>query len=175
MAIPARPLESGLLLAQDDWLTLRDLLAQRIPGSRLAVLSACETGIPGTELPDEVIGLPTGLQQVGVAGVIASLWSVSDISTALLVTRFYHLWRGDGLEPPEALRQAQIWLRDTTNGEKKAYFQQFLPEFSPKQELMQHMFRHVAEQFYRFFVFEDNDTKAFAHPFYWAAFHYVGV
>jgi hypothetical protein len=35
-----------------------------------------------------------------------------DVSTFLLMTRFYALWRKDGLHPPEALRQAQCWLRD---------------------------------------------------------------
>jgi CHAT domain-containing protein len=30
------------------------------------------------------------------------------------MTRFYELWRGDGLEPADALRQAQRWLRDTS-------------------------------------------------------------
>ncbi len=40
--------------------------------------------------------------------------------------RFYAYWRVEQLEPVEALRQAQHWLRDTTNGEKVAYFEKFL-------------------------------------------------
>jgi CHAT domain-containing protein len=56
------PLESGLLLAGGEVLALRDILALR-SNLRLAVLSACETSMPGTELPDEVISLPTGLLQ----------------------------------------------------------------------------------------------------------------
>lgn len=58
---------------------------------RLALLSACETGLPGTQLPDEVVSLPTRLLQAGVAGVAASLWSVADLSTTLLLVRFYFL------------------------------------------------------------------------------------
>jgi CHAT domain-containing protein len=135
------------------------MLALRLENARLAVLSACETGIPGTDLPDEVVSLPTGLVQAGVAGVVASLWSVSDLSTMMLMARFYEGWMGEGLEPPEALRQAQIWVRDTTNGEKKAYLQanlgdDGLPESS---------------------AWLSPDENDFAHPFYWAAFTYTGV
>jgi CHAT domain-containing protein len=60
-------------MANDEILTLRDLFDLKLPGIRLAILSVCETGLPGTQLPDEVVSLPTGLLQAGVAGVVASL------------------------------------------------------------------------------------------------------
>ncbi len=41
-------------------MTLAALMAQE-QRVRLAVLSACETLLPGTELPDEVRSLPTNL------------------------------------------------------------------------------------------------------------------
>ena len=52
---------------------------------RLATLSACETGIVGADLPDEAASLPSALLQAGFCGVAASLWSVADISTAMLM------------------------------------------------------------------------------------------
>ena len=107
------------------------MLDLRLAAARLAALSACETGIPGTKLPDEVVGLPTGWLQAGVAGVVASLWSVNDLSTAMLMERFYRLWREDGLAPALALRQAQLWLRDSTNREKAEYFRQDVPALWP--------------------------------------------
>jgi CHAT domain-containing protein len=111
------PLDSGLNLAGEDVLRLSDLLALRSE-LRLAVLSACETSMPGTELPDEVVSLPTGLLQAGVGGVLASLWAVPDLSTALLMGEFYRQWRHAELAPPDALRAAQLWLRDTSNAKK---------------------------------------------------------
>jgi CHAT domain-containing protein len=149
------PLDSGLLMA-DDILSLRDLLGLKLQGLRLAILSACETGIPGTELPDEVISLPTGLLQAGAAGVVSSLWSVADLSTMLLLSRFYQLWRTDGLEPPEALRQAQIWLRDSIGPELAPYLQASHPELAARLQ-------------------QATNQRPFAHPFHWAAFTYVGV
>jgi CHAT domain-containing protein len=151
-----QPLDSGLAMAHDETLTLRDLLDLKLKGLRLAVLSACETGIPGTNLPDEVISLPTGLLQAGAAGAVSSLWSVADLSTMVLLSRFYQLWRTDGLEPPAALRQAQLWLRDSTGPELAPYLQASHPELAAR-------LQQAANQ------------RPFAHPFHWAAFTYVGV
>ena len=166
----SQPLEGGLLMAHNEMLTLRDILALRLENARLAVLSACETGIPGTELLDEVISLPTGLAQAGIAGVVASLWSVSDLSTMMLMARFYELWKGEDLEPPEALCQAQLWIRDTTNGQKADYFEGFLPEFSGER-----MPLHVADTLYKASILARPDENDFEHLFYWAAFTYTGV
>ena len=166
----SQPLNGGLLMAHDEMLTLRDILELRLENTRLAVLSACETGIPGTELPDEVISLPTGLAQAGIAGVVASLWSVSDLSTMMLMARFYELWKQDGLEPPQALRQAQLWLRDTTNAQKAEYFQTFLPTSDTSR-----LPAHIADTLYKHTLLARPDENDFEHPFYWAAFTYTGV
>jgi CHAT domain-containing protein len=172
------PLNSGLALTGDGEsaiLTLRDIFNLRLAesansGIRLAILSACETGLPGAKTIDEVISLPTGLLQAGVAGVAASLWSVSDLSTMLLITRFYDLWRIEGLDMAQALRQAQQWLRDTTNAEKIAYFKGLLPEFSTTK-----MPIASADYLYKALLLENPGDRAFAHPFHWAAFSYFGV
>ncbi|MGD1904878.1 MAG: CHAT domain-containing protein [Leptolyngbyaceae cyanobacterium] len=162
-----QPLDSGLLMANDEILSLRDLLDLKLKGLRLAVLSACETGIPGTDLPDEVISLPTGLLQAGAAGVVSSLWSVADLSTMLLLSRFYQLWRTDGLEPPEVLRQAQLWLRDSTGPELAAHLRKCHPVQAQDSN------SELAASIERF----EHSSKQYplAHPFHWAAFTYTGV
>jgi len=169
-ANPDDPLQSGLLMAHDELLTLRDIYALQLDQARLAVLSACETRIPGIDLPDEVIALPTGLVQAGVPGVVGSLWSVGDLSTAMLMVRFYNLWRGEGLDPAEALRQAQIWLRDTTNAEKAEYFGTELPELNGTR-----MPEPLADALFKQVALRKPDERAFAHPFHWAAFAFTGV
>ncbi|MGG6269073.1 CHAT domain-containing tetratricopeptide repeat protein [Leptolyngbya sp. AN10] len=166
------PLNSGLLMS-DGLLTLRDILALNLSdhgGIRLAILSACETGLSGIENADEAISLPTGLLQAGVAGVMASLWSVSDLSTMLLLTKFYDLWREQNLPPDQALRQAQIWLRDTTNEEKIAEFKTFIPAIANTR-----MSPTTAQQLYDELAWETKNERSFAHPFHWAAFNYTGI
>jgi len=163
------PLESTLWCAGDERLTVRDLLALRLPDKRLALLSACETGIPGRQLPDESVNLPAALVQAGFAGVAASLWSVYDISTAMLVVRFYHHWQGEGLAPSLALRAAQRWLRDTSNREKAAFFGQFVPDLRRK------MAGEASAQFANELDDLEPEARAFAHPVHWAAFTLTGA
>ncbi len=160
------PLASGLLMANDEMLTVRDLLDQRMGGARLAVLSACETAVPGVELLDEQVGLPSGLLQAGIAGVVASLWAVADLSTMLLMRRFYEAWRVDGLDPAAALRCAQHWLRDSTNAEILAFLGE--PAASPAASDADEMICQALAKL-------APDARAFAHPFHWAAFIYVGA
>ncbi len=163
------PLNSGLLMS-DGLLTLKDFLALNLAkdnGIRLAILSACETGLPGLDNIDEVVSLPVGLMQAGVAGVIASLWSVSDLSTMLLLTKFYELWREKEIPPDQALRQAQIWLRDSTNDEKVIECKAAIDSTRMSQA--------TAQQLYDELAWETKNERSFAHPFHWAAFTYTGI
>jgi CHAT domain-containing protein len=120
-AVPGDPLQSSLLLAWDEQLTLADLLTRQLQQTRLVVLSACQTALPGAELLDEVVSLPATLLQAGAAAAIGSLWSVDDFATALLLGRFYALWRrGEGCSLAAALQGAQAWLRALTPAERDA-------------------------------------------------------
>ena len=69
---------------------------------------ACETGLSEiTSNPDEFIGLPGTFTALGAAGVLGTLWPVSDAATALLIAKFYELHIEQRLSPPTALHQAQ--------------------------------------------------------------------
>ena len=150
-------------------LTVGDLLATKGSEGRLATLAACETGIVGTALPDEVVMLPSALLQAGFAGVVASLWSVPDLSTAMLMERFYRYWREEALSPAQALHAAQRWLRDTTNGEKAEYFRRYSPELSGLR-----MPEAAAAEFFSEVMSRDLGQRDFAPPRWWAAFYLTG-
>ena len=102
------PAFSSLKL-HDAWLTVNDL-AELARGAQLVTLSACETGVNGLTVGDEVVGLTRGILAAGCSTVVASLWTVSDESTARLMERFYAHLR-DGAEPADALRAAMLALR----------------------------------------------------------------
>ena len=103
------PSFSSIKLA-DAWLTVRDL-AEIARGAQLVTLSACETGVNGITAGDEVIGLTRGLLGAGCSAVVASLWTVSDASTAQLMERFYASLR-TGEPPAVALRAAMLEIRE---------------------------------------------------------------
>ena len=68
---------------------------------------------------DEVRSLAVGMLQAGARAVLASLWSVDDKATYLLMVRFAQEWfpTMDQEPPAAALAQAQRWLRTITNRE----------------------------------------------------------
>jgi len=156
------PLSSGLLLANDEILSLRDLLNAKLSHVRIAILSACNTAVLHTRIPEEVISLPTGLLQAGAEAVIGSLWPVSDISTMLLMARFYAAWQRDGMSPPESLRYAQRWLRNSSGKEQL----EFLETLSLPAKQMKPL---------RASLLNEPSSRIFVHPMYWAGFVYVGA
>ncbi|WBB78752.1 CHAT domain-containing protein [Micromonospora sp. WMMD882] len=149
-ARPRAILDSRLYFA-DREVTLGELRQALRPGRRrLAVLSACETNLTATALPNEVLGLPSALLQVGFAGVVASSWRVDDLATAYLMTAFHQQWRGGGHEPALALNLAQRWLRTATPADLTG----LLPGTVPG---------------------GDGGPCPYRDPRYWAAFAYTGA
>ncbi len=168
---PDHPLETGVVLAHGERLTVRDLLdgqplaeAGR-PSARLSVLSACESAIiESKRAPDEAVGLPAVFLQAGVPGVVGSLWEVDDLSTTLLMIRFYeHLTRepatGVGaMTPTAALRRAQLWLRDATT-----------------EELLEMLQGRGGGGAVLRLALEEPAERPFRAPYYWAPFVCVGL
>lgn len=110
-------LRSELTLADQTHLSLARIVSPDVDMSaiRLVVLSACETGLTEfQQAPDELLGLPAGFLEAGAPGVVSTLWAVNDLSMAYLMEGFYHRHRV-GKEPiAQALRAAQLALRDAT-------------------------------------------------------------
>lgn len=125
------PLKSGIVLAAEhdgieadtapaaDVLTAEELLELEI-GVTLLTLSACETGINERRPGDELIGLARSLIYAGAPSVVVSLWTVDDLSTRLLMERFYEclhqsLPEGDArFTKAEALQRAQQHVKSLT-------------------------------------------------------------
>jgi CHAT domain-containing protein/tetratricopeptide (TPR) repeat protein len=175
-----RALDSGLVLSNGERVTTRDLLARDSRGSaRLAVLSACQTALfEFGELPEESQGLPAAFLQAGVPGVIGSLWPVNDLSTALLIVRFYELHlQGDRASgsgpvwPARALRNAQIWLRDLRTSDLGALLDCHLRAVP---DPLTRGYGLIGEEL-RQLATGDPSEHPFAHPSYWAPFVLYGL
>jgi CHAT domain-containing protein/tetratricopeptide (TPR) repeat protein len=152
-------MQSGLVLAEGKPLTMAEIIAKLDLGrARLITLSACETGL--TEIrqsPDEYLGLPAGFLQAGAPAVISTLWPVADLSTMLLMQRFYRNLLGDGGNAPlslaSALREAQQWLRTATAEELSGW----------------------GDGFGEAFAALPPAQTPFEHPYHWAAFTFSGA
>jgi CHAT domain-containing protein len=168
----AEPLDSALHLAGDKRLALRDLMAGdlNLSGVRLTVLSACQTGIAEFQrVPDEAIGLPAGFLLAGVPGVVATLWSVDDVSTAVLMAEFYRLLIADHIDPALALHKAQAHLRNSTPAQLG-----LAAWFEWRYEASGGTDTHAFEAARHFRAHGDADPP-FADPYYWAGFTYTGT
>ena len=75
----------------DGILTAEEVASLNFDGTRLAVLSACETGL-GMYSDEGVYGMYRGFKQAGVESILASLWTVNDSSTSRLMRAFYSNW-----------------------------------------------------------------------------------
>ena len=165
------PPASGLDLA-DDRLTLADLQQGEVDlsAARLVTLSACETGITDVlrGSAEEYVGIPAGFLLAGVPCVVSSLWAVPDLSTALLMERFYRNHLIDKMEFAAALREAQVWVRELNIGEVAEYAAQCYQQSTQKEEEKKELLRYMRH--YRYLAERNPALCPFAHPYYWAAF-----
>jgi len=102
--------EKGLPDGIDDGiLTALEISELDLSQTRLAVLSACETGL-GVVKSDGLFGLQRGFKLAGVHSIVMSLWNVADDATSLFMRRFYS-YLLQGHSPREALEHARDYLR----------------------------------------------------------------
>ena len=109
-------LRSGLALAganlrrrgvDDGVLTALEAAGLDLWGTKLVVLSACDTGIGEVKTGEGVYGLRRAFMLAGTETLVTSLWPVSDFVTREMMTSYYQgLKQGQGRG--EALRQAQL-------------------------------------------------------------------
>lgn len=103
------PMFSFLKLA-DSHLNFYNLLDLKL-SAELVTLSACHTGVNMVFPGDELHGLMRGFLYAGAPSLVASLWAVSDRSTAELMREMYtHIRAGETKRA--ALRRAQLAIKD---------------------------------------------------------------
>lgn len=91
-------------------LQIYDLYRMNLKRLRLAVLSACQTGVERFYKGEGMIGMSRAFIASGVPTVVASLWPVESDATAELMISFHeHRKRGNNATV-EALRRAQLGM-----------------------------------------------------------------
>jgi CHAT domain-containing protein len=126
----AHPLESALLLAGAERLTLAKIASLRIGRGDLAFLSACQTATGDEKLSDEAVHLSAGMLVTGYRGVIATMWSVADRVAPQVARDVYdHLMvsKGDPTEAAHALHLAVQNLRRSNESEDDGSLMSWVP------------------------------------------------
>ncbi len=82
-----------------------------LQGTRLAVLSACETGIGEVVNGEGVYGLSRAFQVAGADKILMSLWKVEDQTTRQLMITFYENWLRLN-DPQQAFVEAQKSIKE---------------------------------------------------------------
>jgi CHAT domain-containing protein/Tfp pilus assembly protein PilF len=118
VALDENPLlRSGLALAganlpqnrggEDGILTALEMAGLDLWGTKLVVLSACETGLGDVHHGEGVFGLRRALVLAGAESQVMSLWRDNDEATRVLMVKYYtRLASGEGRG--ESLRQVQL-------------------------------------------------------------------
>ncbi|MFN0008370.1 MAG: CHAT domain-containing protein [Planctomycetota bacterium] len=115
---PEHSLLSGLVFAgandrsaargSDGILLAEEISALDLCGVRLAVLSACDTGLGQVQNGEGVFGLRRAFQIAGVRTLVTSLWPVVDETAEARMIDFYRRWLEEGESVAQTLRSAAL-------------------------------------------------------------------
>ena len=97
--------------AEDGILTAEDVGGWNLSGTKLVVLSACETGLGDVITGEGVFGLRRAFVLAGAQTLVMSLWKVPDEQTRDLMILFYKNLLIARMGRARALREAQRKMR----------------------------------------------------------------
>ena len=146
--------EDSYIQFSDRKLSLEQLadLELNLPPVDLLVLSACETAL-GDE--DAEFGFAGLAMQAGVKSAVASLWTINDTGTVLLMSEFYQQLRSTNIKA-EALRKAQMRMLQQEVFVEGSKVRGSQVEVDLPKTIFQ------------------TEAQDFSHPFYWAGFTLIG-
>jgi len=115
---------------KDGLLYLQEAYRLDMSHLRLAVLSACESGLGRFYRGEGIVSLVRPFIAARVPTVVATLWSVESESTADFMETFHRLRSSGGISTGEALRQTQLKMVEQNPDRGPYYWAAFIVEGS---------------------------------------------
>lgn len=166
------PLMSHLRLAGEP-LYAADVLQRLRLQADLVTLGACETGRNKVLKGDELIGLVRAFIYAGTPSVVVSLWPVDELSTRILMERFYQELLA-GQPKAAALRTAQQYVRNLTATQVTTLLTSY-GEPDPADQVQRLLaLTHTPQSPTLASTASSPAARLFAHPYFWAPFVLIG-
>lgn len=158
--------------AENGILTGQDIVMLNLIATYLVVVSACGSGLGDIKIGESVHGLRHAFIQAGAKNLIISLWSVNDISTAILMSQFYQYHLENKLPIGKALEKAKRYVRNLTIGEMRDTWltEEIIEDVGKYSQGIQDHLRMLRDK-----SDKTPSDQPYKHPKYWGAFIYVGV
>jgi len=123
------PLLSAVVLSNtslyDGYLRIAELFRVNLSKSNLVVLSTCFSGASYVTSGGEVIGLSRAIFYAGASSLIVANWTIGDYPTQELIVNFYKYWLKLNMSKAEALRRAQLDLKNGSCYKEPRYWAVF--------------------------------------------------
>jgi CHAT domain-containing protein len=158
----------------DGRLTAEEILLNWQLDADLVTLSACESGKGRLTAGEGYVGFSQALFLAGARSMVLSQWKVGDVTTTLLMRRFYENLAGaradlsSPLPKAVALEEAKRWLRKLPREEEKRLVRELLPPGNERRE--NHGIRGDEAEVQ---ILPDSEYP-YEHPYFWAGFILVG-
>lgn len=145
-------------------ITAGDIAGLNMDHTRLAVLSACQTGIGEYRDYLGVRGLRRAFQIAGVDSVIATLWNISDIATAVFMYVFYTEYSECG-DCIAAMYHAKNYMKNAAVREVREQIYPVMSDILIKSGSIE-AYKELRDMI----QYGKDEERLFSSPYYWAAF-----
>lgn len=149
--------------AQDGILTAEEVSGLDLLETELVVLSGVDAGSGDAEVGSAVLALRRAFTLAGARTLVLSLWRAPGLVTAVLLERFYENLLTKKLGRAEALREAQVYLREVSLGELR-------PRWLTEAVRRQAAGHEPTLKYLQMLTEQPDDVRPFRHPRYWGAF-----
>ena len=105
-----------ILYMQDSIISLSELQYVNRPGTKLVVLSACQTTVGKNATGEGIYSLARGFASAGIPSVAATMWK-ADEETVYAISKLFHQYLSRGTPMDEALQKAKLQFMQNADRE----------------------------------------------------------